>query len=256
MTDFTVIASPKAAHQVTHQEALARGLEAHGLVVARMQPGQRVMTHRVACWGWRVGRILHQQGHDVLVMERGYIGDRFAWTSLAWNGLNGLGKVPKPPADKGERFDKFHPSALKPLSPDGDYALICGQVPGDASLRGMNLHAWYCAQAQKRWGVPALFRPHPLAHKRGHVLSVPNAPFLRGELEPALANAKVVISFNSNTGVDAILAGKTTYVEDRGGMAYGVEDRTTWAHNLAWRQWSIDEIQSGYALQFVGLTGG
>jgi len=73
-------------------------------------------------------------GRDVLVMERGYIGDRTHWTSLGWNGLNGRARVPLAPADGGARFERNYSRLMHPYNPAGHYALIIGQVPGDASL--------------------------------------------------------------------------------------------------------------------------
>jgi hypothetical protein len=246
-----IIASPRAAHQRTHAAAMAAGLVRHGLTAE--------VTHRalesgpddtVICWGWREGQQHRARGSQVLVMERGYIGDRFVWTSLAWNGLNNLGDFPSI-NDSGARFLKHFPGALQPWQPEGAYVLIAGQVPGDMSLRGTCLADWYAAKAAEyaAQGDPVRFRPHPLAHRREPVRLVPGAPILSGDLAVALAGAKLVVTFNSNLGVDALLAGKPTSVADSGGMAYGITEATRedWAHRLAWRQFTIDEIESGFA---------
>ena len=84
----TVCASHTAKHQVEHQRAMLKGLAAHG-IPATAGALNHVETVHVAVWGWRHGAPLRAAGHKVLVMERGYLGDRMAWTSLAWNGLNG-----------------------------------------------------------------------------------------------------------------------------------------------------------------------
>lgn len=84
------------AHQGECKRALAEGLRRHGI----SDLGQNV----VVCWGWHTGRGYRAQGRDVLVFERGYIGDRFKWTSIAWNGLNGRGTFPDYPDDGGARF--------------------------------------------------------------------------------------------------------------------------------------------------------
>lgn len=259
--DFTVIGNPRAAHQLSHQQALSAGLRKHGLQVAEVANENQVRTHRVACWGWRIGKRLRDAGHSVLVMERGYIGDRFAWTSLGWNGLNNRATVPPVPDDGGKRFNKNHAALLKPWQPHGDYVLIMGQVPGDASLQGLDLKPWYASQADsiaKTYGCEVAFRPHPLASMRGGSSKVPGAVTMTGDLEQALSGAVMVVTFNSNSGVDALLMGKPTTVADEGGMAYGItqELRESWAHRLAWRQWSLEEITAGFALDYVGLTDG
>jgi hypothetical protein len=230
-------------HQGIHGEALRAGLARHGI---KRDP------HFVAVWGWRTGQAYRAAGREVLVLERGYLGDRFAWTSIGWNGLNGRAEFPQYPDDSGARFRALG-VPLQPLRPAGDYALIVGQVPGDAALQGRDLRGWYAQQAARDWGVPCRFRPHPLGAKRGPVPVVPGAARLDGPLDDALARAAIVVTFNSNVGVDAMVAGKPVTCDDAGSMIYGVAppDREAWAHRLAWRQWSLDEIRSGVALEGV-----
>jgi hypothetical protein len=230
-------------HQGAHAEALRAGLARHGV---KRDP------RFVAVWGWRTGQAYRKAGREVLVLERGYLGDRFAWTSIGWNGLNGRAEFPGYPDDGGARFRALG-IPLRPLRPAGDYALIVGQVPGDAALQGRDLGPWYAAQAARAWGVPCRFRPHPLAARRGPVHTVANAPRLDGDLAESLARAAIVVTFNSNVGVDAMLAGKPVTCDDPGSMIHGVApaDREAWAHRLAWRQWSLDEIRSGAALEGV-----
>lgn len=213
-----------------------------------------IRTQHVACWGWRLGSVLRANGHEVLVMERGYLGDRFSWTSLAWNGLNNRGTAPV--IDDPRRFNKHF--ALEPVRPGSDYVLIVGQVPGDMALMGRDLHPWYCLKAREALesGHKVVFRPHPLAGRRGPVRDVPGAITDKGELHASLAGAIKVVTFNSNTGVDAVVAGKVATCEDEGSMIYGMGDREQWAHRLAWRQWRMEEISSGFALEKVGVPDG
>lgn len=263
MADLTVIAKPGAVHQVTHQMAMAAGARKHGLTVIEQASITHVSTQVVACWGWRTGRQLHERGHEVLLMERGYLGDRFAWTSLGWNGLNGRANFATR-EDGGDRFRKHFSDLLKPWNPEGRYVLLVGQVPGDMSLQGRDLAPWYAEQAAKaaaEYHLPVMFRPHPVAVSRGQARHVPGTQMLQGDLHGALAAAAVVITFNSNTGVDALLAGKPTTSHDCGSMVWeetnqlaGASDpgREAWAARLAWCQWTIDELRSGEAWSFVG----
>lgn len=244
---ITIVASPRAPHQLTHATAMAAGLLRHGL--------RSTVTHRapttgpddtVICWGWREGQQHRARGAQVLVMERGYLGDRFNWSSLAWNGLNNRGEMPVV-EDHGERFRKHFDHLYREWNAAGDYTLICGQVPGDMSLQGRDLHSWY--EKQALFHPDARFRAHPLAHRRERPRPVRGAPDIGGELAAALAGARLVVCWNSNAGVDALLAGKPTHVEDVGGMAYGIDEtnREPWLHRLAWRQFTLEEITSGLA---------
>lgn len=237
----------RSRHQAEHLGALEEGLRRHGAL--------DLGPNAVACWGWRVGRLHRARGRDVLVMERGYLGDRFFWTSIAWNGLNGRGTFPEYPDDGGARFRRLGLD-VKPWS-GGDYALIAGQVPGDMALGGRNLTPWYAEQARRasiEFGLPAKFRPHPLARRRGPVRPVLGAEMIGGDMGAALSGAAIVLTFNSNLGVDALVAGKRATCDDPGSMIHGVTEwqREAWLHRLAWKQWSMDEIRSGEAL--VGIV--
>lgn len=253
----TVSASARAPHQLAHQAAMAQGLGVIGIEPV-MNLGGPVQTKHVACWGWRQGKQLRAAGHEVLVMERGYIGDRFEHTSLGWNGLNGHATFPDVPVTP-ERFDKL--ASLKPWKQGGDYVLILGQVPGDASLQGrdmMPLYAEWAMKAQTAYESPVQFRMHPRAAEKGYRQKVPGTEPSGGPLDDALAGALVAICWNSNSAVDAVLAGVPTVTLDKGSMAWDVTAhrigdlhrpaRETWAHRLAHKQWALDEIRSGVAL--------
>jgi len=257
---FTIVASARAQHQLSHQSALAKGLKKLGVDSALSHSVHSVNTKHVACWGWRAGKELRARGHEVLVLERGYLGDRFAWTSLAWNGLNGRATFAQSPDDGGERFRNNF--SMKPWRDGGDYVLIMGQVPGDASLQGKNMMPWYsqvAAAAGREYALPVMFRAHPVAIKKGYKQKPSYAHTSKGTLDEALAGAAVVITYNSNSGVDSVLAGVPTIACDPGSMAYNVcgqvigdiykPDREKWADDLACKQWRIDEIESGVAIE-------
>lgn len=219
----------------------------------------------VVTWGWRKGKAYRDAGRQVLVMERGYLGDRFAWTSLGWNGLNGRATWADDSGKTSERFDSHFGQFVNPWRGNGSgYALIIGQVPGDMSIEGIDMGGWYydAAKAMKARGFDVRFRPHPEAVRRGLNGGIPTNGRLLGTLEDALAGAAVVVTMNSNTGVDAALAGVPTIVSDPGAMAWPVAaqgldaelitpDRTDWLRGMAWKQFTLDEITTGEAWEHV-----
>ena len=256
---MTVVAAPRAGHQAEHQTAMARGLAAHGIEPV-LSIGGPVATHHVACWGWRTGKALRAAGHEVLVMERGYLGDRFAWTSLAWNGLNNRGDFGNVPNDGGERFAQNF--SLQPWKEGGEWVLLLGQVPGDASLQGKDLGRWYtraAMAANNAYEMPVLFRQHPRAAAKGFHQEPHYTHQAVGTLESALARSAVAICWNSNAAVDAVISGVPAVTMDEGAMAWDVTAhrigdiarpaRETWAARLAWKQWKLTEIESGFALE-------
>jgi hypothetical protein len=250
-----------------HAMAMAAGLERHGYDTAIVPKGSMPPEGSpfIVCWGWREGRRLREAGYNVLVMERGYVGDRYQWTSLGWNGLNGRATW-NAPADNGERFERNFGHLLKPWKEDrSGYALLIGQVRGDAALQGIVIDHWYleAADAIKRAGYSLKFRPHPEALRRGIAGNALMSCRLNGTLEEALDGASCVVTYNSNTGVEAALAGVPVIAIDKGSMAWPVAshgidqplvtpDRTEWCRRMAWRQWTEDEIASGLAWEHVG----
>jgi len=203
-------------------------------------------------------------GRDVLILERGYIGDRFSYTSIGWNGLNGYARFPHYADDGGDRFSRMGVE-IEDWNPHGEYVLLIGQVKGDASLRGQNLRHWYADTARHArtvYNLPVRFRPHPEELKRGHSTTVAGCETDLGKLRDALMGAAVVVTFNSNTAVESVLAGKPTVCMDAGSMAWTVcahslgdappRAREAWAHALAWKQWTLDEIRNGDAL--IGIV--
>jgi hypothetical protein len=211
-------------------------------------------TKNVVCWGWRRAQALIDKGHNVLVFERGYI-DRFKYYSIGWNGLNGHADFCIPDEVDGKRFnDNFE---MKPWKDKGDYILIMGQVKGDASLRGLNLTDFYnelYVELVKEYKMPVFFRPHPAATER-RLNFEPNIPEMGGDLHKSMSEAHLVVTFNSNSGVDAVLNGIPALSFDQGSMAFPVTghnisdrimpNREEWAHRLAHCQWDIDEISNG-----------
>jgi hypothetical protein len=220
-------------------------------------------------WGWRRGSAMRAYNPDlpILVMERGYVGDRFKWTSLGWNGLNGHAVFPavsnfETQPNKLRRWvdtvkgDSYWQPWRKRAS--SDYALILGQVPSDMACRNVNL-----AHEYRRWqsqllndGWEVKFRPHPKAARRP--LGISSMHYLQGTLAQDLAGAAFTVSWNSNASVDSVLAGVPSVTLDKGAMAWAVTShdlsnpvtmpsRTEWAAQLAWCQWQPSELSDGTA---------
>lgn len=264
---ITLVISLYSAQEKPPVMAMLKGLKRlgrnPGIVAKRTDV---IKTQKACCWGWRGADRLRARGHEVLVMERGYIGDRFNYTSLGWNGLNGHAVFPAYEDDGGKRFAE-HGGVLKPWKSGGDYALILGQVPGDMSLKGQDMLPWYTEAAlkiKKIHGLPIHFREHPVAVRKGRRITVPGAVVSTGDLSTALAGAAFTVCYNSNASVDSILAGIPCIVGDKGSMAWEMcghdigeivrPEREAWAHKLAFTQWTPEEIEAGRPLgQLFGI---
>jgi hypothetical protein len=253
----------RAPHQTSHMEALASGLARLGHKVQWWE-GYHPPTDVdvLAGWGWRKCHPLTKICGTVLVLERGYIADRFEWTSLGWNGLNGRAVFP----DIGDpsRWRRHFQHLRKPWRRSEGYALVMGQVSDDAALWGVDIATWYQRTVTDlvAAGWDVRFRPHPVELQKGRpVPSLIGAKRLGGELVDAIAGAGIVATYNSNSGVDAALAGVPVYAQDIGSMAWPVAfksltdpktfNRAAWCNRLAWKQWRLKEIASGEALEIV-----
>lgn len=239
-----------------HVLAAAEGFKRHGLKPNMLQVGQAQPCDLAVCWGVKKKAEM-ASGRRCMVLERGYVGDRLGkWTSCGFDGLNGRADFRNAGMDSS-RWDALLAQHMEPwFDGGGEYVLVMGQVAGDAALQGVNIDAWavqVMRQIQAR-GLPVRFRPHPLG-LNGRTSAFPQA---NGTLQEALERAMWVVTFNSNSGVDSVLAGVPTVAMDRGSMAWGVTgriphlqpptpDRDVWAAEIAWTQWTLEEIRKGDA---------
>lgn len=238
-------------HQQSYGEAIKRGLEKHGIETEIVPAGRPAMGDITVIWGWRRAKTLAPG--KLLVMERGYVGDRFEWTSLGWDGLNGRARFPM--VDDPARWEKHFAHLMRPTRTIDGYALILGQVEGDAAVQDVNLPQFYrfAADRARKSGMEPVFRPHPDSARRRGVRTMEGARLLEGTLSEALEGASIAVAFNSNSLTDAVLAGVPVAPGDEGAMAWPslACDRETWARRLAWCQWTMEEIADGTALDYA-----
>lgn len=258
------------AHQQTHGGAMKSGLEAHGIHVDFAAYDKPVPCDFAVVWG-APSRHPHvaQSNKNILVMEAGHLGGRaktrLEYTSCGWNGLARRGKYPEI-EDGGERWRKYWGHLMQEWKQErGSYALLFGQVKGDAAINGISLHPWMTDLTQQlaHRGYSVRYRPHPVTlwrdknewHPVGSRLS-------RSGLEEDIQGATICLTYNSTAAVESVLAGVPTITYDEGAMAWPVTthtlgpepirpDRTEWAHKLAWCQWTLEEITSGVAWDYL-----
>lgn len=262
-----------ATHQKDHGEAMRQGLARHG-IESVFTPGDTVVDGADFHITWSVKRPsifawAKRTSRHVLVMERGHVGDRMNYSSCGWDGLGRRGRYPRA-SDGGKRWDILWGHLLKPWSERGAeaYALLIGQVPGDASLYGLTegFQEW----AKKTTlhllskGYCVRYRPHPLVRRSGfHFCPQHASPSYSESIQDDFRGAALCVTYNSTSGVEAVLSGVPTVTMDEGAMAWPVAshsiaepivrpDREKWCHDLAWTQWSLEEIASGEAWSHLG----
>lgn len=259
--EITVIRRLSTPHQNSQCEAMCEGLKALGIPFAYNKTlSAPIKTKKLAMWGWKVGAELREKGHDILVMEMGYLSDRKHYTSLGWNGLNGHAVMGECPDDGGERFKSLGVE-LKPWKfNENAPVLILGQLKGDASLYGFDAEAGYNAWVREclKRGERVLFRHHPESIKHKRQWDIKGAEISQGSLQEALDGAKYAVVYNSNSSVDAILNGTPCVAMDKGSMVWEIcgkgigdiirPDREKVLNQVAWSQFTLEEISTGKPL--------
>lgn len=237
--------------------ALEAGGSASLRSVSDYTPGQTESFDAVAVFGlqWRGMDVLRDYqalGIPVFVVDYGYLkrtNHAHDWRTGHWQvSLNGLNRLPEWDCDSS-RFDALGIEIDERGGyPDG-YTLLCVQTTGDAS-HGMDetrLQAWADEQAARWPGL--LIRPHPLQEHLTYGLPVCPAK----TLDEALAGARLVVTGNSNSGHEALLAGVpvvatvpgAAWARLSGETLPSLQTRLKHFHRCAWGQWTWAEFKTG-----------
>ncbi len=159
---------------------------------------------------------------------------------------------------------------VKDYRKHGEHLLLAGQVPGDASLRGVDILGWMentareLADASDR---PIVIRPHPRSDHNALASMMRRLQTVRriawdvkpgGSLRDSLTNAWATVTFSSGAAIDSLLMGIPAISMCPSSMAWPVTDhdiqkvnlptlydRHPWLDQLAHSQWTIAEIESG-----------
>jgi hypothetical protein len=159
------------------------------------------------------------------------------------------------------------------------HILLALQLPGDASMRGRDVSTWAYDTIQKIRSYsnrPLRIRSHPLTSDRAwtvyHSLLAKlmvndlhhNITLSDGALVPwskDFQDAYCTVSFTSGVSVDSVLQGIPVLPTDPGNFTWGFSSHLfteldklqmasagiieQWLENLAWAQWSGNEMQQG-----------
>jgi hypothetical protein len=253
----------------THQEEYLSLLH-KGMGTTSPFPQTTEDGKNIACWGWRKGEALLKKDpeRNVLVVERGYLGNREEWTSLGWNGLNGYANFNNESVPD-DRWIKYWKNGMQPWQPhDGEYILICGQIITDMSLSDCQSYETFVfskiEHLKARYGKQIRFRPHPLAKKTGrNRIYVPKdvqvVDASQTTLTDDMKNAKLVVAWNSNSLVEAMYLGIPFESNSPGSMVHSYQqkdpfeepNRNDWGRRIAYCQWNKEELANGVAWKHV-----
>lgn len=211
---------------------------------------------------YRRGNVYHKQqaqGLKTVILETGYI-NRGAGPenhyAAGLDGLNGRAWF----NNQGSSSDRLLKLGVnvEPWRTDGDHVLLCGQVPWDASVDFINFTEWAHRTAGRLQTLTTrriVYRPHPLAFT-----PTPDGCWRSTNkvLADDLKNCWACVTFNSNSAVEAAIAGIPVFAFDEGSMALSIAnisldriespnmpDRTQWLSDLCYAQWTPAEMRSG-----------
>jgi hypothetical protein len=214
----------------------------------------------------RLFRDYRDRGLNAVYIDLGYWGRR---KRTRFDGYHKLVVNSRHPTDYFQRRkhspDRFaaHQVAIQPWRSSGDHILLAGMSAKAAAAEGMLPHVWEretIAYLRELTDRPIIYRPKP---NWTDAKPLAGATFDRETpLEQALTNCHAVVTHHSNVAVDALLAGVPCVC--LGGVASLLsgkidqietlptpDGREQWAADLAWTQWSVEEMQAGEAFRYL-----
>ena len=170
---------------------------------------------------------------------------------------------PKPP----QRFNEFG-IPIRPWRTSGRHVVVIGMSAKAAAAEGLRPHQWETEtilRLRQLTDRPIIYRPKP---NWDEAKPIPGSLFGKGpSLEQHLVDCHAVVAHHSNAAVDALLAGVPCICPDgvasvlSGHQLEQIEapptpdGREQFAYDLAWTQWSVDEMQEGRVYQYLIAEG-
>lgn len=154
-----------------------------------------------------------------------------------------------------ERFDRLG-LTIKPWRTGGKEIIVAGSTAKACVEHGFRYQEWEAKTIErlKGCGRPVVYRPKPNDHSATSL----GVQMDRRPISEALGSAYAVVTHHSNTAVDALLAGIPVHCETGAAAAFSVpleeipeapllEGREQFLWDVAWLQWTLDEMRSGEA---------
>lgn len=179
------------------------------------------------------------------------------------------------PPDRWERMQAEFGIQLRPYRTDGSHIVVIGQVPLDASLRGVDVSEWLqetVRAIREISGRPILVRLHPSTRWRyaekvkNAFAGRPDITVTAGErpLAEDLSGAWTCATLSSGAAVDALIEGIPPICLSPASLAYKIcsrdladierpkqPDREQFMRDLAYSQWSLAEMADGTAWRHI-----
>lgn len=201
-------------------------------------------------WGWK-RRDLFKPYRQFVYADLGYW-DRDHYTRVCVNGWS-----PDRYLQSGLPRARFEDLGLeiKSWRGSGSEIIIAGCTPKSAADHGFGYMEWEqrVAQGLKDCGRPVVYRPKPNDQGKRRIRGI---GYDDRPISEALSSAYAVVTHHSNMAIDALLAGLPVHCEtgaaacmstplDQIASAREPEGREQFLSDVAWLQWTMEEIRNG-----------
>jgi hypothetical protein len=249
--------------------AFAEGIASCGFAAVWRNPSVFTADQTMQC---NVAVVLGQRGPakeiltsyralyvPALVIDAGYLRREANYWQVGWNGLNWL----TPVQCQADRWKALGLSMTKGRQ-EGNHVLICGQKAGDAqhNINPVRYAESTITELRRHTNRELVWRPHP-----GNSDRVNGADRVSESQGNPLANdlvgAHCLVTHNSNSGHEALIAGVPVFCDSRAIYAEcanidlsqierpKMPARSRYFYRLAYSQWTPDEMASGACLSHM-----
>lgn len=154
---------------------------------------------------------------------------------------------------------------VKPVNTSGDTIVIAGCSAKSSIEHGLIYRKWEVdtAEALQGCGKRIVYRPKPTDKMRS---PIPGTEYDDGPIEATLARASAFVSHHSNACIDALVAGVPVHCVTGAAAAFSVpladiagadmpEGREQFLADVAWLNWSLEEMRRGEAWRHLKERG-
>lgn len=267
MKALAYVHGPERVHRLGR--AFAQGCKRHGIACELREVSRMKREAADVVWLYGLGPALpvfeSYAGATRVIGDKGYFAE-YATTKFFRVSVNAqqpdahLRRRPHP-ADRWQALG----IAAAPMATRGDYVLLCGVSPKQASRHGVPYGAWERAAFAALSAVTD--RPIFVREKPGNppIAGLPRLPDMPAS--KAIRGAWAVVCKTGNIGVDAIVEGVPVLAESGPGRVYFGEqaiealaplsaaDRIRALSDIAYWQWTADEIARGELWEHLRVEG-
>jgi len=262
-------------------DAFEQGLTSQGHTVTKHSKNGDVAVIWSVLWSGRmrenqaIWNYYRKQNKLVIVLEIGGLVRGTTW-KIGINGIN-QGSYFAPNGQDDTRKNQLGLN-FKPWKTNGNEILICTQHDksqqwdGNPSLRDWTTKI--IKEIRQYSQRPIKIRPHPRCVVYPNIFDKNIIKSTERTIDREFNTAWAVVNYSSNPGIESILNGVPAFVSNKslaspvGNLEFSnIEnpnrpDRTQWLNDLAWTEWTIEEMAKGIPqkllvpyLQFSNITG-